>query len=233
MFTSHRKRLNIFNLTYTLENTLRKEGIPFNTFNYPDFRQFDFPQSVPSDCEMLPFRNRHRAFNKKKTIICFNSDDPTLYSYLPRLDDMIDECKRDYYAICGFDLSICGGTDLSEQSAYLLADMLVTGYALVRGARVIPNWRIGDMPTSVALKSYPQHICFAAGTLGCAQRNIARGQVETIHKIILTKPSTLLVYGPLRREYASVLDNWNVSYRVWNDYRTDSYAGKYKNRKAA
>lgn len=231
MKTSYRKRLNIFDLTYKLETRLRKAGVPFNSYSYPDFRQFTFPQFVPLNCEMLPFRHRHRAFNKKRAIICFNSDDQTLYSHLPHLDEMIEECKRDFYALCGFDLSVCEGTNLSEQRAYMLANMLISGLALTRGACVIPSWRIGDAPTSVALRSYPKHICFAAGTLGCAQRNIASGTAETIHKIMLTEPSSLLVYGPLRSEYADVLNEWNVPYLVRKDYRTDSYAGKYKNRK--
>lgn len=233
MFTSHQNRFNIFDLTSKLERRLRKEGVPFNKFNYPDFRQFDFPQSIPPDCEVLPIRHRHRAFNRKRTVVCCFSDDQTLYSWLPRLDELIDECKRDYYALCGFDLSVCGGTDLSEQRALLLANMLITGYAHIRGARVVPNWRIGDIPTAVALQSYPRHICFAAGSLGCSQYDIAQGQAETIYKIMLTQPSSLLVYGPLRPEYAAVLADWHVPCLVKNDYRRDSYAGKYKNRKAA
>jgi len=230
---SHEKQINMFGLAFGLEQQLRAEGIRFNEFGYPDFRNVSFPTEIPPACEVLPLKKRHRARNRRRTILCPFEGDPSLCGRLHDLKGLTAETARDYYGVCGFDLSVCADMPIAEQKTFMLLNMLITGYMITRGVRVIPNWRIGDLSTAVALRSYPRHICFAAGTLGCARRDIAHGTAETIHKIMLSQPSSLLVYGPLRREYAAVLDDWNIPYLVKNDFRRDSYDGKYRIGKAA
>lgn len=229
----HHKGFDIFELANRLEDRLREKGVPFNQHNLPDFRCFDFPKFVPSDLEMLPLAKRHRAFDPSRTLLCAFENDRALYNHLRNLDLLINEIKRRYWGCCGFDLSVCIDGDPSEQWAYLYVNMLITGYMLVRGVRVIPNWRTGSTPTLVALESYPRDICFAAGTLGCAQRHVPGGIVHAVQKILITDPSSVVIYGPLRKEYESVLNDWHIPYLVKKDYRRDSYDGKYRNRKAA
>lgn len=220
---SIRRRLNLFDLNSKLESELRSHGIPFTQFNYPDFHDFHFPMSIPSDYEILPIKKCQQASNRKKTIVCAFENDDELYASIHNLDKLIDKLRHEYYGACGFDLTVSADMEPSEQSAYLLANMLITGYMLVKGVRVIPNWRTGDAATTVALRSYPQHICFAAGTLGCAQYDIAHGKAETLHKLYLTRPSFLAIYGPLLKEYAAVLNYWQQPYHVWPDFRRRSY----------
>lgn len=227
------KKINVFDMAFRLEQQLRAEGVSFNEFGYPDFRRVSFPKEIPPECAMFPLTKRHQANDRKHTILCSFENDPSLYARLHDLNGLITEIARDYYGVCGFDLSVCVNMPLSEQRAYLLLNMLITGYMVAKGLRVIPNWRTGTGETSVALRSYPTGICFAAGTLGCSQSSVGHGRLSVARNVALTNPSCLLIYGPIRKEYKEILDERNVRYRVYPDFRTESYAGKYKMRKVA
>jgi len=224
-----RKQINVFDLACRLGERLKADGITYNEWGYPDFRRISFPKDMPADCDMWPISKRHhRGLDRAKTVLCPFENDSVLYGDLNQLDDLTLEIARDYYGVCGFDLSVCVDMPVSEQKAFLLLNMLVTGYMITHGAKVIPNWRTGSAETSVALYSYPREICYAAGTLGCAQRNIGRGRLTTLRNIALTRPSFLLVYGSLRDEYRMVLEEQNVRYRVWPGYCRESHSGKYR-----
>jgi len=224
-----RKRINVFDLACRLGGRLKADGIKFNEWGYPDFKSIQFPRGIPADCEVWPISKRHHhGLDRARTILCPFEDDSLLYGGLNQLDNLTSEIAHDYYGVCGFDLSVCVDMPVNEQKVFQLLNMLVTGYMITQGARVIPNWRTGSAETSVALYSYPQEICYAAGTLGCARRNIGHGCITALRNIALTRPSYLMVYGSLRDEYRIVLEEQNVRYRVWTDYCRESHSGKYQ-----
>ena len=213
------KQIDFFQVTDVLLAEASTKALPFRKNGYLDLTAFKFLKSLPPDIEVWPYGKRHQARRKGRTILVFFEPDTLLYGYLNKLDAVTTEL-RDYYAVCGFDLSPCGNDDLRAQRMMILINQLINAHFLLNGVNVIPSLRTGDVPTFDALGSYPRGIAFALGSLGCAQGNIAHNIRNLSTKMFMAEPSELLSYGFLRPEYREVLEVQQTPFRETPDYRS-------------
>ena len=224
------KQIDFFRVANKLLAEPRIKALPFRKNGYPDLTRFKFPKFLPPDIEVWPYSKRHQARRKSRTILVFFEPDPSLYGYLNNLDALTSEL-RDYYAVCGFDLSPCGSDDLRGQRMMILLNHLVDAHLLTSEVNVIPSLRTGDVQTFDSLTSYPRNIAFALGSLGCAQVNIAHNIRNLTTKVFMAEPSEILSYGFLRPEYRDTLSVLHVPFREEPDYRSVRFGRT--NRKAA
>ena len=223
-------QIDFFRVASKLPVEARTNALPFRRNGYLDLPRFRFAKHLPSDIEVWPYSKRHQARRKSRTILVFFESDSLLYGYLNNLDAVTSEL-REYYAVCGFDLSPCGGDDLHLQRMMILLNQLVVAHFLVNGITVIPSLRTGDVPTFDSLTSYPRDIAFALGSLGCAQGNIAHNIRNLTTKVFMSEPSEIMSYGFLRPEYRDTLQTLRVPFREEPDYRSVRFGRT--NRKAA
>lgn len=217
-------RQSPYELASNLERLLLSLGVRFRDDGFPEFPEEMILGSLPDDLDILPFAHRRMASSKSSTLICSFENDADIYRCIAHLDDDIEQ-YRAYLGFCGFDLSARGGMDARLQRFNLLLNAMANTYlAVSAGIPMLPNFRIGGIETLEVLSLYPKGSIFAAGTLGCARGNVDYNCAYLRTKIMFAQPSEIAVYGTLRKEYARVLEEDSVSYRVIPDYRTRSYA---------
>ena len=219
--------INLIALANDLRLKLEAAGIPFNSSGYPIVPADMLIKELPA--EIVPFGHRKSCRYPERTILCFFSKDELLYRRLRKLDEDNELC-REYMGVCGFDLSPCIGYDKKLQEFNLLLNQLVNAYRIINGVKVLPNFRIGDLDTLSSLLSYPAGTWYAAGTLGCARGWVDENIYLLKAKLLYARPGHLLIYGPLRNEYAEILKETGQDYTVFNDYQRVSRA---KNRDQA
>lgn len=222
------KKINLIEYADRLYLYLKEHGIKFNCHGFPVFPQEYLLTEIPD--EILPFHHRNAAKDKSRTVICFYEEDDELYKILMNLDSVAEECSA-YMGICGFDLSPCIFWDIRQQKFNLLLSQLVTLYIATKGIKVIPNFRIGNLETLPALLSYPKKSMFCVGSLGCSRKVSDFNMVQFRTKVFCSRPARLLYYGKILRPYLIFLQEEEVPYKVYMDFRTKSYLKTGENKK--
>lgn len=217
---------NVFTLFARLCAELLAAGITFTDDGYPAFPEHIMFNCNPNDVkDMIDWRNRNKTKNPANTIVVMYMDDKLLYRRLFHLEQDLPEYKR-FLAVAGFDLSPRIGMDPELQRFNITLSMMATIWLGLHGVRVIPNWRIGDRSTIPALNAYPRNSMFAVGTLGCShgtKQDKDYGEFALRTKLLITNPRHLLVYGPMLKRYAMVLNEFGVTYTHYQEYRRRSY----------
>ena len=217
-------KINLFRIASKLEKYLKEHDIKFNSDGYPIFPKEVFLTDVPN--EIVPFNKKQYCKNKSKTVICFFSNDLEIYRRLNSIDQDIPIYKE-YLGIVGFDLSPRTGWDDSKQKFNILLSQMATLYIALHGVKIIPNFRIGDLNTILALNSYPKHSIFAVGILGCSNRHINTNYL--LIKLLFTLPSKLYLYGSvLLKDYKNILDEYNIEYNAFLDFNSKSRQRSFK-----
>lgn len=211
--------INMFKVAERFQTILKKSGVSFHANGYPDLTSYKYIKMLPHDLEVLPYSKRNQAKDPAKTILTFFEDDGLLYRDLNAIDKVISHLSL-YYAATGFDISPCINYSLPVQKAAMLINALTNGVCMINGIRVIPSLRTGDAETVGVLKCYPQNVCFAFGALGCNQKFQSYAQCLTVLKLVMCKPSQILLYGKLSAFDKAVFENWNVPFRTFLDYQT-------------
>ena len=224
------KDINLFRYAEQAQKLLCTEGVRFNHWGFPDLTEFQYPKEVPCDIEIWPYNKRNQASNPKKTILTFFEADPLLYGYLNTLDKVTANLSL-YYGVTGFDISPCLDFSLQEQKAALLLNSLTNGLFLLHGIRVIPSLRIGSVETSIGLKSYPRHICYALGVLGCRQKHLTVGEQILELKLALCEPSQVLAYGKFSKDDGKIFRKWGIPVLDVPDYQTRTRKKSEKRRR--
>ena len=179
--------------------------------------------SVPD--ELIPFEHRNACNDPKKTILTHFANDELLYRRLRNLEKDIEICKN-FMGVVGFDLSPRLGWSIEQQKFNLLLNQLVNAYRAVNGVKILPNFRIGDLSTISALNSYPSNCLFAVGTLGCSKGYQTINSVYLKTKLLYKRPKGLLIYGKLLPEYQDILEEQDIEYQVYDDFKSGCYRRK-------
>ena len=212
-------KIDKYTLIAELENFLTKYKAPVKNGFYvvPSEKLIrEFPEQI------LPHPNHNKAKNPAKTLICNFSNEEILYTSLKEIDERID-VWAEFMGIAGFDFSARKGDDEKNQDFYLYLNKMLDAYVAFHGIRIFPNFRTGGKTTSMnILNLYPPHSWFIAGTLGCANGHIFENEVLLKQKLLFTRPAGLAVYGILRDEYKTILDESAIQYRVYRDFRNAS-----------
>ena len=82
----------------------------------------------------------------------------------------------------------------------LLISQMATLFVALSGVPAVPNFRPGGVSTVDTLARWPKGSVFVVGTLGCARGNLEHNLAMLRTKLFIAEPSTLLIYGTLRRE---------------------------------
>lgn len=215
--------MNLFKIADELYFYLTNVGIKFTENGYPIIPDEMILRNYPD--EIIPFEHRNACINKHVTVLSHFSNDELLYRRLRNLEKDINICKE-YMGVVGFDLSPRLGWNLEQQKFNLLINQLVNAYRAVNGIKILPNFRIGELSTISVLDSYPSNCLFAAGTLGCSRGYKSINSIILRTKLLYKRPNGLLVYGKLHLEYQNVLDELDIPYRVYQDFKTNCYSRK-------
>lgn len=214
---------DLFQIADNLHKELINVGIKFTPDGYPIIPHEAILTNYPD--EMIPFEHRNSAKNPHTTVLTHFANDDLLYRRLRLLDKDISVCKS-YMGVTGFDLSPRSGWNTEQQRFNLLINQMVNAYRAVNGVKILPNFRIGDMPTISALDSYPSNGIFAVGTLGCAKGYNLINSTYLKAKILYKRPDGLAIYGKLAPQYKEIIEEYGLSYRVYDDFKSACYRKK-------
>ncbi len=213
--------INIYNITEFLRETISKAGIAFNEYGYPIFQR----DVILTECPkyIYPFSNRNASPEKKDTVLATFMNDLPLYR---RVANLLNDLSvyREYMGAIGFDLTPAVNWDIHYQEMNLLLDQLATAYLTVNGIKITPNFRIGNLQTIHVLDSYPNNIPFAVGMLSCNRHRPTTLDMNYFKtKLLYKMPSMLYLYGHIPNEMISVLQELNIPYKKFIDFKTFSY----------
>lgn len=219
---------NLFELALLLRSALKKAKWSFNQYGFPVFPKDVFLDSFP--CNVEPIQRLRCCEDPASTLLCSFADDQHIQTRLQKLFDEINLYKR-FVGFGGFDLSPRIYWPLKRQRFNIWLSQLATAFVAMSGQKILPNFRIGNLQTLFALESYPKNIPYIVGTLGCAKRYDPLHAFIFKTKMLFTRPSHLLIYGHLRKEYEKLLQELGIPYTLIPDFRTRCYT-EYLNRRA-
>ena len=215
--------MNLFKIAENLQQALVDAGVRFTLDGYPIIPEEMILQDYPD--EMVPFEHRNTCKDPQKTVLTHFSNDELLYRRLRHIDEDIEICKS-YMGVAGFDLSPRLGWNVEQQKFNLLINQMVNTYRAIHGVKILPNFRIGDITTISALDSFPSNGLYAVGALGCSKGYASINSAYLTTKLLYKRPDGLLVYGKLMPQYQSVLDDFGIPYRVYEDFKSTCYRRK-------
>lgn len=220
-------KLNKYTIVAELENFLAEHKVASKN-GYPvipdDMLIKEFPEQI------LPHPNRNKSRNPAHTLISNFSNDEILFGSMKEIDERIKSWSN-FMGISGFDFSARKGDDANNQNFYLYLNKLLGAYVAFHGIRIFPNFRIGgDIKSMRILNLYPPKSWFIAGTLGCANGHVFENVVLLKQKLLFARPTGLAIYGVLKNEYKSILDDSGVIYSVYKDFRSASWNESRKRR---
>ena len=210
-------RINLVQIADDFYHKLKKSGIYFSENGFPLFTKEMLLDKTPSD--IVPYKNMNSLKEKNTVVVCFFQEDERLYSRLCSVDRDIPKF-REFMGVCGLDLSPNIFWPIEQQLFNILLGQLYSAYLAINGIKIVPNWRIGDLSTLKALKSYPQDSQFVVGTLGSIRKDKSLGTLYMKAKIYVSNPSRLLIYGKLASEYSVELDEMGIQHIQYNDIMT-------------
>lgn len=208
--------MDLFRLADLLQDELVKCGIKFNINGYPIIPTEMYLKQEPQ--EILPYVAKSTAKEPKKTLLCTFSNDETIYRRLLNLERDLPVYNQ-FMGVCGFDLSPRINWDITLQEFNLLLNQLANAYLASKGISIMPNFRTGCSKTFDLLNVYPKGMWYAVGTLGCQRGNVALNQMYLRSKIFMTQPEKLLFYGGLRDEYKEIVEEMQIPYKVYLDFK--------------
>ncbi|OWV14134.1 DUF4417 domain-containing protein [Fibrobacter sp. UWB5] len=212
---------NLYELAILLRSKLKMAKWPFNRYGFPVFPREVILEEPPTLIE--PIQRIRCCKNPNECLLCSFADDVLIKR---RLRCILDEIKLygKFKGFGGFDLSPRIRWSFQRQKFNIWLSQLATAFVALSGQKIIPNFRIGDLQTVFALESYPKNIPYVVGTLGCSKRMTPLHEFIFKTKLLITRPSHLTIYGPLREECERMMVKQGVDYNVVTDYRTRSYA---------
>ena len=191
------KSENLFELIGSLIEWEKTRGVVFKETGLPIFETWMFASEAPN--EMLPYRHRNAALEKKTASICFYEPDVDLYRRLEegKLELASSELKK-FGSFVGFDLSIFTDFITPFQEFYVLANLVIDLFFLLNGKRMIPNLRADETGGASYFGLFEKAPVVCCGTLGCSLRKRVRDKNTLLISRYAEKHQDQLIiqYGP-------------------------------------
>ncbi len=193
-----RKRLlkNLFILIDELIIFEKKNGIQFNERGYPIFTKDMFVQSLPK--YIRPFSHRNDTPNILETSIAFYETDKILYRRLTfqKLEDTATKLLK-YQSFIGFDLSIFKDYLYPFQEFFILANLVIDIFFILKGNKMIPNLRTDQTNGNSYFHLFEEASIVCCGTLGCSKYKKLRCENQIIIQDYASKHNNQLIiqYG--------------------------------------
>jgi len=175
--------------------------IPFSQIKYTE----DFNQAV-------------HFYEPDDNIECF-ANNP--HRYLQRL--------KKFKAVITPDFSVYRDMPLVVQRHQTYLNRAFGFWLQKNGVPIIPNVRYGDERSySFCFEGIPQNSVISIGTHGSIKRNEdikyhIKGILETIKHL---KPSTILIYGAIKKDIEYILESNNIIYYPYKSYISTIFAKK-------
>lgn len=189
-----------------------------------------YVSDVPDSVRMLPICKRSATKEPSNTILCSFEKDTLVYRHVRAIVRAI-RCGREsslesvlqsyqkFYAVAGFDLSVCINTNPKEQNLYALLNQLINAVLAVNGIKILANIRIGSLANLKSLVGYPRELCCCTGVIGCRQRAFTAEDILKLQaRIYMLQPKLLLLYGSQDHNFSQALDELGQAYRFIQDY---------------
>lgn len=208
--------MNLFKIATELQEYLEKHGMSFNEKGYPVFTEDMLLKELPEG--VCPIGQTYYVKDKSKYLLVSFSNDENVYKKLESLRNDVDEYLQ-YKAFGGFDLSPRINWDVNLQQFNLLLNKLADAYLAINGVKLIPNFRTGCLETFDVLSIYPANTWYSVGALGCGKGKIKINEMYLRTKLLVANPDMLIYYGKLKSEYAHILDEYEVKYKVFTDFQ--------------
>ena len=106
--------------------------------------------------------------------------------------------------------------DFEYQNLIMLINQLFGAILAINGIKIIINTRSGDIKTLINFKSIPQKIMCASSFFGCELQK--ETDIAFIYKIMLLRPSKLIIYGKRDKNAERLLNNMGIHYRYYPDF---------------
>uniref|UniRef100_I5AT24 Uncharacterized protein n=1 Tax=Eubacterium cellulosolvens (strain ATCC 43171 / JCM 9499 / 6) TaxID=633697 RepID=I5AT24_EUBC6 len=215
--------MHLIRLAEELEDYVRDKGVEFTEDGYPIFTEEMLLKEMPEG--LCPIGNTYYVKDKSKYLLVSFCNDEIIYKKLFSLKNNIDS-YREYMGFGGFDLSPRINADVNMQRFNLLLNKLADAYLALNGVKIMPNFRTGCNETFGVLSVYPKNSWYCVGALGCGKGRIKINDFYLRQKLIITNPDMLIYYGKVKPEYASVIEEFGVHYKVFADFQRVSRGKK-------
>jgi len=234
MARSSKKAVCNFYLWYRiLFDYLQSQEVRFTELGYPSIPRRCFVENLPPDIDMLPISKRSVATNPSKTILCSFEKDSLIYQHIRAIIYAIQKGPQkirtllkgyeSFYAIAGFDLSVCTNSVLEEQRMFLLLNQMVNAFFAVNGLKILPNIRIGSSSTIDSLLAYPRGVCCCTGMLGCFRHgNPEQTKAKMQLRLLLLQPVVLVIYGKVSLGDGRIFQELGMPFISLIDYNRTS-----------
>ncbi len=177
---------------------LKQRNVSFSIDGFPVMEDSWFLTTEPD--EILPFYNRRYCHDKKKTCICFNSNDDNLY---PRISSVLNDLYiyREYMGVMPMDISVSRYMILETQKFNLLLNALFLSVLGINGIKFAAPLRFGSMETISLFKCYEKAPIGAIGSIGTRSNKKGGGEYEEcalqLLRLLFYRNRTMrvLVYG--------------------------------------
>lgn len=208
--------MNLFKLAIELEKHLREKGVEFTEEGYPIFTEDMLLKDMPEG--VCPISQTYYVKDKSKYLLVSFSNDENIYKKLMSLQNDVDVYLQ-YKGFGGFDLSPRINWDVNLQKFNLLLSKLADAFLAVNGVKLMPNFRTGCLDTFGVLSIYPPNTWYSVGALGCGRGRIKINEMYLRTKLVVANPDMLIYYGKLKPEYAQILEEYGVHYKVFTDFQ--------------
>lgn len=208
--------MNLFKLAIELEEYLRERGVEFTEEGYPVFTEDMLLKEMPEG--VCPIGQTYYVKDRSKYLLVSFSNDENIYKKLISLQNDVDDYLQ-YKGFGGFDLSPRINWDVNLQKFNLLLSKLADAFLAVNGVKLMPNFRTGCLYTFEVLSIYPPNTWYSVGALGCGRGRIKINEMYLRTKLVVTNPDMLIYYGKLKPEYAQILEDYGVNYKVFTDFQ--------------
>ena len=208
--------MNLFKLANDLQEYLLAKGVNFSKEGYPIFTEDMLLKEIPQG--VCPIGQTYYVKDKRNYLLVSFSNDENIYKKLNTLMNDVDEYLQ-YWGFGGFDLSPRINWDINLQKFNLLLSKLADAFLAINGVKLMPNFRTGCLDTIDVLSIYPQHTWYSVGALGCGRGRIKINEMYLRTKLLVSDPDMLIYYGKLKTEYAEILNDFGVPYKVFTDFQ--------------
>lgn len=212
--------MDLFKLARNLHDELKSEGIEFTEAGFPIFPEEILLKEKPD--AIIPMRQKYAIKDPSKTLLCTFDNDEYIYKRLFSLKEDIP-FYNSHMGVVGFDLSPRINWLLELQNFNIMLNQMASAYIGVHGAKLMLNFRTGSTHTYDCLAGYPPGAWYVAGSLGCSRGHIPINEMYLRSKILMTRPDTILYYGGLKPEYKKILDEFEIDYYVYPDFKKNCF----------
>ena len=191
---------------------LKTHGINFENgvAKLPNYAVYDAPVAMIST---FTYRNDIPNDLKASSLLCYFMPDINLFRRIDKFEEDF-AIITEYGGVCGFDLSPSIGMLRPRQRMSILINSIFNALLAIRGVKILPNCRIGDIKTQTMVNSFPDKVSFISGMHGCKKYGFSEyGLYQLMLSVKSKRPPVLYIYGTMSIKEAKKLF-WNENFKV-------------------